>query len=163
MSDEREEFLRRRLAAFEHAWNAGNVPALLDAVELCGRFQHPLPAWAVAGVTKKLREAFAIPPEGKRGSTPSDLARYRMDQVHYERWSMVNELRDRKDELVDAGLEPTLEAAFENASKALAHTPAAGAPATIRASYWMVESDFKKGVGGKYFVASSIEDKPKKP
>jgi hypothetical protein len=115
----------------------GGLTALLDAIAWCRRHQLPLPDWAAATVLQLLK-------------APDRLAKMigadRRYRIHRTRWDMVAELRDRREELVrsPAHLEPTLPAAFENASEALGGTEAAGAPDTIKKSWQRVERRFRK-------------------
>ena len=82
--------------------------------------------------------------------TPARLAKLlkaarRDRRLHLPRWELVKELQERRDELAraPANFEPTLDAAFEKASKALRGTKAAGAPDTIKKSWLLVERRFQ--------------------
>jgi hypothetical protein len=172
----RERLFARRLAACRQAYKAGNVVALLDIVETCSEFDRPLPVWAAEAVTAKLRLAFKIS-RGKRGRAPTDIAVYRRRQIDFERWDVVRELRDRKDELQELATKWTDNAVFKTASKALERTPAFGSPAAmrksylkvkqstasgsptaVRKSYLKVQKEIKRGRGAAFYTSRSRTD-----
>lgn len=74
---------------FEATFRGGNPKALKRAVELCGRYDMPLPPWVRHAVLARLDEA----PRPKGTPTKMD--------VHVIRWSAVCELRERRKELKD--------------------------------------------------------------
>ena len=158
MSTTTEERFEGKLAMCERAWQAGNFPVLIDAIILCARYGRPPPQWATIanlevlieryeGITRKKR--------GRIGSVPKN--EYRQRQIHYERWDAVRELRDRKAELKDVGCEPTWDAVYENASRILKCTYAAGSPDVIKRSYQMVQRAMKEGQGSLYCMSESGE------
>jgi hypothetical protein len=114
----------------------GGLTALRDAIRWCRRHQLPLPDWAADTIEQLLTD-------------PDRLAKLlsaaRRDRIHLARWDLVAELRDRRHELArsPANLEPTLPAAYDNASEALEGTEAAGAPDTIKKSWQWVERRFR--------------------
>jgi hypothetical protein len=116
---------------------AGSLLALLEAAEWCWRNRLSPPDW----VWIRMFELLANP---TRLAKLLKAAR-RDRRIHLPRWELVKELQERRDELARApvNLEPTLDAAFENASKALRGTKAAGAPDTIKKSWHSVERRFK--------------------
>lgn len=160
LDEARREFLDRRLTEYRQAIEGGNVVILVDAIRLCTVFKMPLPHWLAVAVVERLVQAFAIAPRGRRGSRPSDLAKYQQAQIHYERWSLVRELRDRKDELSDIADKGTLEEAFDAVSEQLKGTDAAGAPETVRASYKLVEGQMKRGRGALFKSSRLRSSKP---
>lgn len=114
----------------------GRLTALRDAIGWCRRHQLPLPDWAADCVLMLLQE-------------PKRLAKMigadRRNRIHLARWDLVAELRDRHAELARSptNLEPTLPAAYDNASEALEGSEAAGAPDTIKKSWQRVERQFR--------------------
>ena len=74
--------------------------------------------------------------------------------MHYTRWDMVRELRDRRVELAlprrlpdgtTASYAPTWEASYENAAEALGGTSYEGSSDTIKKSYQLIERLFRSG------------------
>jgi hypothetical protein len=116
LADLRECSVSRELRSLERAWLAGSIPALADAVALCGQHARPLPDWATDGVQRALA--------GVPGNNAGKL------DVHYSRWDAVGELRDRKEELSLRGYKPTWEAAYGDAE-------------TIKKSYQLIQRLFK--------------------
>ena len=86
LADLRECSFSRELQNLERAWLDGSIPALADAVALCGQHARPLPDWATDGVQRALAQV----PRNKRPAS--------MDV----RW-------DRKDELSLRGYKPVWE------------------------------------------------------
>jgi hypothetical protein len=113
------------------------LPALLEAMQWCSRNQLPPPDW----VWIRMSELLANPAR----LTKLLKAARRDRRIHLPRWQLVKELQERRDELArpPTNLEPTLPAAFENASEALRGTKAAGAPDTIKKSWQRVEREFR--------------------
>ena len=144
------------LLRLERIWREDErVEALAIALVLCSEAHVALPDWAAMGVQQVLATLVR--------ATPDYL-------MHYTRWDMVSELRDRKAELLERqqhevpkaqkldptyepryDLQPTWEAAYENASKALAGTKYEGSADTIKKSYQLIERLFKSGAR-PYFI-----------
>src|SRR4029450_1168119 len=132
------------LQRLERVWREDKrVEALAAALVLCSKGRAALPDWAATGVQQVLATLI--------GTTPDYM-------MHYTRWEMVRELRDRKAELFAAqrvyarkhhsayepryDFKPTWDAAYENASKASAGTPYEGSADTIKKSYQLINSLF---------------------
>jgi hypothetical protein len=115
----------------------GRLTALLEAMQWCSRNRLSPPDWVWIRISELL-------------ANPTRLAKLlkaarRDRRLHFPRWELVKELQERRDELArpPANLEPTLPAAFENASEALEGSEAAGAPDTIKKSWQRVEREFR--------------------
>jgi hypothetical protein len=115
----------------------GGLKALLEAMQWCSRNRLSPPDWVWIRISELL-------------ANPTRLAKLlkaarRDRRLHFPRWELVKELQERRDELARAPayLEPTLDAAFENASEALEGTKAAGAPDTIKKSWQLIERRFR--------------------
>ena len=71
--------------------------------------------------------------------------------IHWMRWTMVSDLRDRKknnpEDLLFQVVDPTWDAWYERVSEELRNTIAAGSPDAIKKSYQLVERLFKSGIG----------------
>jgi hypothetical protein len=127
------------LGALARGWDDGSLSALMNAVKHCRQNNLPLPHWAANDVLRTL----ANPDRRLAGAD-------RRNRIHYTRWDMVHELRDRRQELAASGYRPTWPEAYENASQALSGTAAAGSPEVIKKSYQKVERSFRVGKGARF-------------
>lgn len=144
-----EQLHESYLRSLARAWGDGSLSALVDAVKWCQRKSLPLPDWAANGVLQML----SVP---DRKLTLAD----RRNRIHYARWDVIRELRDRRHELKishpmpdgtkSEGYKPTWESAYDNASEALAGTEAAGSPDAVKKSYQLVERLFRAGKGARF-------------
>ena len=148
-----DAFLEQKIATCERAWHAGSFPALMDVIALCKRYSRPLPQWAADGALKALAERYEGAGGEKRGCLASLKNEHRQRYIHYSRWDAVRELRDRRRELADR-CEPTWDAVYENASKVLQGTVAAGGPDAVKKSYKRVAQAFREGRGAEYHMAA---------
>jgi hypothetical protein len=155
-----ERFIQRELSSLRRAHFCGNFFAIVEAIEFCAKYGKPLPTWLSEAVLAELKNNYFNAGKGSLGRLSRSLASDRQAYIHYWRWSAVEELRRRKEELKltpeGAGprrpfLEPTWEAAYENASNALKGTIAEGSPDTVKKSYQKVERATKKGEGARYY------------
>jgi hypothetical protein len=150
------ESISKQLDACERAWRrAGMLPALADAILMCREHNRPLPEWAAlaaVAVIKKLYEQAVVTGAGRHSRLKT---RDRQNAVHFIRWEMVAELRERKDELKAFGYKPTWEAAYKNVSEKLKGTFAQGTPGAVKDSYQRVARDAQRSSKylEKYYVA----------
>jgi len=128
-----DRLFERRLREHEAAWQSGDARALSDAIDLCEFHKTRLPQWVREGV-----RAFT---EDKRDKPT------RQDDVHFARWDVVREIRDRQEELDAQGYNTkwTDGAVYETASKALRGSTAQGSKDAIRRSYKLVQKALKDG------------------
>jgi hypothetical protein len=132
------------LADREKAYHQGLLLAAADAVLICHMWRQPPPDWLPDAV------AVAI----SRRTTKIEKKRRRQDMIHYARWSAVQALRERRNELLrdfgdDSGM--TWEKCWAMVSTLLENTDAAGSEDTIKASYALVQRD---GGTGRFLMLS---------
>jgi hypothetical protein len=154
LAERRDASRNVELQRLERVWREERkIEALAAALVLCSEGRVALPEWAAIGVQQVLATLISATPD------------YMM---HYTRWDLVSELRDRKAELFERqrheapklrkldpkgekygepryDLQPTWDAAYENASKALAGTKYEGSADTIKKSYQLIERLFNSG------------------
>jgi hypothetical protein len=135
------------LRRLERAWHDGSCRALAKAVLLCRQCNCPLPDWTVHAVLA------LITTRGKqfRSGNQTHEEWERQNAIHYVRWDMVRELRDRKEDLAYI-IDPTWDSAFEQVSKHLQGKAEAGSPDAIKKSYQFVEQIFRSGKGGRFLL-----------
>lgn len=136
------DLVDRKLDDLEKAWRDGNLAALSAAMRCCRKHERTPPDWLVEGVEEVCT--------GGLGRLAARKEADRQNQIHYMRWEAINELRARKDDLADI-IKPTWEEAYIAAARGLRGTIAAGAPDTMKASYQIVQKDFKTGKGARRF------------
>jgi hypothetical protein len=137
-----------KLKQLERAFADGNHTALGAAVKVCDEAKRPLPKWVCGGVLLALNGKTMNTGRGRTGNPDTKV---KQDRIHFTRWDVVRELRDRREELAPVGYKPTWEAAYENASKSLKGTEAQGEPAAIAASYKKIERIFRRGGGARFY------------
>lgn len=147
----RAAFVTDQLRACENAWREGSLPALAKAIQLCHRYERPLPAWAVHGALAAVSAQFDASTAGRRGRLANRKVAHQQDMIHYARWDAVKELRDRREEL--GGIASTWEEAYAAVAELLEGTEAAGSEATIKRSYQLVERAFRNGEGARFYQA----------
>jgi len=148
----REHIFMRDMGNNERAWADGNMKALSKAVILCEKADRPLPAWAVAGVQKILWEHFSGGAGKKRGRLGNAKAAHRQNGVHYQRWAVVVDVRDRWIDIMGLDHKPSLEEAYGLASEMLADSKDAGSEETIKKSYQLVERLSRSGKGWRFYI-----------
>ncbi len=155
------------LADCKRAWEAGNFPALMDAVIICFEYKHPLPLWATRAVIDMLAEHFHNAPSKGRGCTANAKSAFLQNWKHFARWTTVDvELTERRREFarlgrrefarLGYGYKPTKKAAFDNAAEALKGTIAQGEWRSIRRSYNLVERLSKTSDGSRFYVPMTL-------
>ena len=152
-----EDYINSRLDSLKRAWlRAGMLPALADAILMCREHNRPLPEWAALAAVAALRKLYDQAVVKGAGRHAHLKTRDRQNAVHFLRWEMVTELRERKDELEAFGYKPTWDAAYKNVSDKLKGTFARGSPGAVKDSYQRVSRDAKNDrTSGfeKYYVA----------
>jgi hypothetical protein len=98
---ELDEFWTREFASYERAVRAGNIGALLSALVDCIRKDLPPPRWLLVQAYSRLIDATTKRPTRKRGRTANPFAQFRQDMIHYARWDVVQEVRDKQVELAE--------------------------------------------------------------
>lgn len=152
----REDYITNRLSVCERAWvGAGMVPALADAIMICHEHNRPLPKWVALAAVAALRRLYEQAVVKGAGRHAHLKTRDRQNAVHFLRWEMVTELRERKEELKAFGYTPTWEAAYKNVSDKLKGTFAQGSPGAVKESYQRVSRDLERGAAyfARYYVA----------
>lgn len=170
------EFWDRELSRCERAWSAGSVPAIVDALILCHREQHPIPQWLATGAVNLIAMLFRGESLKRRGRLGKATTRYHSHMKDFVRWDTVRELRDRKRDVIRHIKEDlsqaervrrkdfaqlahsyTLDAIFEAAAEMLRdmNSPAKGSTSAVTRSYKTVERNMRNGKGwGLYFLPS---------
>jgi hypothetical protein len=138
MIEEKQRVLNKRLVACKRAWRAGNRLALLDALDDCHQFGIPPLAWLVGALTGVV---LAMPTAANS------------DKVHFLRWDIVCELRDRKEELAAAGYKTMFPKVYETASEALRGTIAEGRRDAVKKSYMRIQREMKGRRAARFFVS----------
>jgi hypothetical protein len=150
--DMRMRIYRERMQTYEQAVRAGNLPALVDAVEDCVQLNMPPPPWMIDAVaTVVVRQMLVRTGDGRFNSRQ---ARWEENQKHLARWDMVRELLERGRELYERtgdvrGL--TKENAYAAVAEELQGTFAAGREDAVKYSYDLVEK------GGYEFCITRFE------
>jgi hypothetical protein len=164
LQDERERIMRERMAEFERAVKAGNMPAFCDALDYLNA-RGVLPRWMVecgrAAVTKAMQAS-----TGQRGNVDcTRLGRWEKNQMHFTRWELVHALREQDASLsltdafraaaaelesnaVDDMSPPPIGNLFTDADRQRAR----GSEGVIERSYKFVEREIKAGRGGKFYA-----------
>lgn len=161
------EFYAAQLAEIRKKWDAGHIPALHHAVDLCELWKIALPAWANDALRNQLREKYIAPGKENRKNNPR--WRYQRDFIAWARWREVEKARAlaalargdieavaRKPDLLDAekagrpkkgDIAPKawLKEATEKATAELGKTIAAGTPRQMGDDYMTVQ---KAGAAG---------------
>jgi hypothetical protein len=138
-----QEVYDRDMGHFKAAWAAGVDVAVGEALRCCRQFRQVPPEWLEEAVIQLVTES------------PRKMAarrhRHAMDMVHFERWDIVNELRERKSSLPQG---KTWDRAYDAASEMLRGTTASGSAESIKRSYKRVARDMREGQpAGKYLVS----------
>src|SRR5262249_1064927 len=86
--------------------------------------------------------------------SPIEKRRRREAMIHYARWDAVNELRERKDEILARGDNrgSSWEKRYGAVSELFEGTEAEGEPDTIKASYQWVEREIREGRSGQFMI-----------
>ena len=147
-----EKYCRGKMAAYENSWREGNIGSLAAAVKLCGLCDWALPPWCEAGVQKIIAQHYFEGKSSRKGRHTRVKAKQEQDHIHFMRWQMVTEFRERREELKKFGYKPTWEAAYEKASLHLRGTDASGEPGAMKDSYRRVQAAMKAGQGGRYYI-----------
>ena len=182
-ADPRKEFYERLMHTCERAWRAGNLPAIVDAVEYCAKANGPPPPWLVTAIATLVSRQMLV--RTGRGRFNSRQAVFDENQKHHARWDMVRELRDRRFELFETsmreaakvrarrpefealGISPTfldeaerindsvltLDKAFARVSEELHGTFAEGTEDAVKYSYNLVEQKLAEGRGAEFYIA----------
>jgi hypothetical protein len=82
-----EEYYAEQLEECRTSFDAGHLPALHDAVELCHLWQIPLPEWAALALLNLIREKYFAP--GERDRTQNPKWRYERDFIDFVRWNRM--------------------------------------------------------------------------
>jgi hypothetical protein len=152
LNEARMRCFREHMEECERATRAGNLPAIVDAVEYCVEFNLPPPRWVVdAVVTTVLRLMVVRRGDGRFNSR---LARWNDNQKHFARWDAVQELLDSGRYLYEnrgdkRGLKE--DSAFKAVVEWLKDTSAKGSKSTIERSYRLVEKT-RKTSGFKFYL-----------
>lgn len=136
-----EKWLEEREVFFE----AGVIPALYDALYLCKKADHPLPAWAVDGALAVIEERLRTGKSKGKGPKSNDASASKKDRDHFQRWVAVRKL-------VRAG-EPHDKEIYAKAKPSLAEVGADCSESTIKRSYWIVEKDMKNPDGARKYYS----------
>jgi hypothetical protein len=171
---ELDEFWTREFASYERAVRAGNIGALLSALVDCIRKDLPPPRWLLVQAYSRLIDATTNKPTGKRGRTANPFAQFRQDMIHFARWDVVQEVRDKQVEvaqqvkelrgLKSASAQAMLKereqlkrwlgrswlSAYHCASVLLKGTQAFGADDAMRASYKLVQRHGRSSKGPRF-------------
>ena len=91
-----EECHERELNGLKRSYEAGSLPARLDALIYCERNSLPQPKWLQLATIKEGIENLRGGKQGRRGRTANAFARYRMDMVHLERYYLVVSAREKQ-------------------------------------------------------------------
>jgi hypothetical protein len=174
------EFIKRELERCRTAFEAGIRVALIDALWLCSERPFLTPGWVIdamlASTLASLTSKRKTPtPASSAGRAGNDLAAYRLDMMHFERWATVRYVRDVQDRDWRAGTEPrrynltgarigqreivepgrSWDVAFRRASALLRGSAAQGTPATMKKSYEAVAREMKSGNSARYHIPVS--------
>ena len=158
---ENPEWARKRLASCQKAYRAGVKLALLEAIRLCQSENCPAEEWMLDAMAGELARLFRGRTATGRGRTGNPIAKYKADQIHFARWSEVEDIREHQKERQEfleqiAALEKTSEEkaklakifrdagqtwddAYFNAHKSLKGTLYRGSPQAMKASYRIVK------------------------
>lgn len=136
--NDKQRVLNRHLDACQRAWRAGNRLALLDALYDCHEFSAAPPAWLVRAFVDLVR---AMPTAANH------------DKIHFLRWNVVTELRDRKEELAARGYTTTFPKVYKTASENLRGTIAEGGPEAVRKSYQRIQRERRGRRAARFFVS----------
>jgi hypothetical protein len=153
--DEEKRLYRERMEECERAARAGNLPAIVDAIEYCVELDMPPPAWIIDYITTLVARQMLVPIAGQRGNVNSRQARWTENQKHYLRWDMVKELLEPDlydgDDRDDSGL--TLERARAAVSEKLEleGSFAKGGEDAIKRSCELVEARIAQGRGFEFY------------
>jgi len=141
----RQRHFAREIQACRRAFLAGVTPAIAEAADVCRLYDQPPPEWLCQAIGDLVQQR----------RTPAEAKRSLEDEVHYARWDMVRECRERGLEQKKSGDDSvgTWERAYEKAADLLAKTAAAGTPERMAKSYMKVERDFREGHAvGRYWI-----------
>jgi hypothetical protein len=155
--------------------DAGQPLGALHALDYCLHFKIAPPLWVLECINTLCTELVSREKSTLRGRSRGILARFRQDQIDYDRWIAVLSIRDtqkdlaaRVKELTEAD-DPnyrnelgeteryldwygkTLERAYECASLTSVSNAYAGSPDTFKRSYMKVEKAYREDEGGRYF------------
>ena len=155
LDEHREAFLHRSFVSQRRAWEAGNMPALQDALRMSRQFSVSPPDWVLDAFQGFLRDAMMGTAVARRGRTARPSVSYREDMKHFERWELVRECREWDDDRGEWARK-SLDNAYSIASEYLGGTDVASSEDTIKRSYRLVEHAIKRGLGARFYVARQI-------
>ena len=149
----RTRVYQERMQTYEQAVRAGNLPALVDAVEDCVQLSMPPPPWMFDAVATLVARQMLV--KTGRGACNSRQARWEENQKHLARWDMLRELLERGREIYerygdDRGL--TMEKARAAVAEELQGTFAEGGEDAVKYSYELVEERTAKGKGLDFYI-----------
>lgn len=143
--EHKELFIRRELESAHVAYSAGNIGALNDALDLCQKYDIPLPLWALTACKQLLFEKIKGGVKGQRGQKKW-ITRYLNDMRDYVRYQAVLEAREH-------GIPWII--VYEEASEILESTFGEGSNHTMEAAYKRVKKRLKVNPT-RYKVLSGI-------
>ena len=152
VDERREARLHRRFVSQRRAWEAGNMPALEDALRLSRQVSVSPPDWALDALEGLLRDAMRGTTVARRGRTARPSVSYREDMKHFERWELVRECREWDDDRGEWARK-SLDNAYSIASEYLGGTDVASSEDTIKRSYRLVERAIKRGLDARFYVS----------
>lgn len=166
------ELFYRNLSHCKKAWQAGSIPALVDALLLCHKEEVPIPLWLAQGAITLIKMLFTGKTLKKRGRLGSATTRLKSYLIDYSRWDDVKSLEDRRSEMLeiiaylsieernlrpqftalelDYTLEQRCAAVAEQLN--LSNDPAKGGPHAILRSYKRVQRDKTQDGYGRYYL-----------
>jgi len=136
----------------ENAWRAGVMEAIADAIAWCHVLEQPPPAWLA-------QAAYSVRDHLITSRSDQEKERHDDEMRHYERYSVVEELRERRVELsklrgkIEYDIEPDASwlDCWHIAAEFLTNHGAACSWHTVQKSYAHVRREIKAGRGAKYY------------
>jgi hypothetical protein len=97
-----EDFHARRLETLENmSLSIHRRIAVAAALDYCARHGLNAPPWLVTAAAEVLREVLRRERSTKRGRSCGSVARYRQDQIDFERWDVVQYVRQNQKKTVE--------------------------------------------------------------
>jgi hypothetical protein len=122
-----------RLKELRVFYEAGEVLALYDALQLVGISKVRAPAWVIKGAISIIGPQLKAGISTGKGASANTAAKYQNEMMHFRRWLVVRNLREKGEQ---GGL-------YEKAEKELQGNFAHGSAAVIGKSFRRVESHLK--------------------
>lgn len=142
-----DRLLQRRLKSYQKAFGAGNLGAVLDALNLCCKHKRHLPEWLGIAVQQLTRDSLLGASSRKgQGRHARWLTQYKSDQIDQVRAEIVQDCVDHNIRWVDA---------YYAASLSLQDTFAEGNEDAIESSYKRYKRRIKREPM-RYIVLSCV-------